>query len=144
VFDKLIGLKDFRLESSLSPSPSNTISINIGHGLKANNMLSISLINCQIKLIDSNVINRWSNLRMISLAHNQISELNRNWFPSELKNLWSLDLSYNSISVAPQNFFNGMPALKKLRLDNNSFYTLHYNWFESIWTNLHELWIDSK
>ncbi len=143
IFDQLSQLKDFRLENS-SLNSSSVLNIKIGHSFKSDNILTVSFINCQIESIDSNVINKWSKLRMISLANNKISRLDRNWFSSELKFLWSLDLSYNSISDIPENFFTGMTALKKLRLDNNSFRTLKYNWLRPIWPNLHEFWINRE
>ncbi len=142
MFDQLSQLKDFRLESSSLPS--KVLNIKIGHRFKTDNILTVSFINCQIESIDSNVINKWSKLRMISLANNKISRLDRNWFSSQLYFLWSLDLSYNSISDIPKDFFTGMRALKKLRLDNNSFLTLKDSWFLPIWPNLSEFWINRE
>ncbi len=142
MFGQLSQLKDFRLENSSLPS--GVLNIKIGHGFKTDNILTISFINCQIESIDSDVINKWSKLRMISLANNKISGLHRNWFSPNLNSLWSLDLSYNSISDIPENFFTGMPALEKLRLDNNSFRTLEENWFYPIWQHLYEFWINRE
>ncbi|CAG2173622.1 unnamed protein product [Oppiella nova] len=89
-------------------------------------------------------MNEWLNLKMISLANNNIKRLNRVWFPPVLENLWSLDLSYNSIIEIPKDFFTGMPALRKLRLDNNFMKTLHDWWLGPVWNHLHEFWIDKN
>ena len=143
VFSQLNMLMDFQLKETKLPTDQLVISGDEDQ-MTNNNMISFSVNKCDIQTIESNITKKWIHLKMISLAHNCIQELNRDWLPPKLESLWSLDFSYNNISWIPEDFFGGMTALRKLRLDNNGFTTLHEMWFRHIWEGLHELWIDRK
>ena len=143
MFEKHMNLSEFHLEST--PFPSNEFTLISDRKLNENpNIISFSLIDCNITSIQTNLMNTWFELKMISLSNNMINELKRSWFHSTLPSLWSLDLSYNMIETIPQDFFNGMTAIRKLRLDNNRLKTLHKSWFQPIWPLLREFSIDRK
>ena len=140
MFAQFNRLVDFHLEKC-SPFVDELV---INGSADKNNMISFSVNKCGIKSIKTDMITEWIHLKIVSLAHNCIHELDRHWFPSQLESLWFLDLSYNKISWIPDNYFLGLTALRKLRLDNNSFVTLNKLWFHHIWEGLHELWIDGE
>jgi Leucine-rich repeat (LRR) protein len=111
-----------------------------------NSLISLSLIKNGIRSIHEQEFADWPYLRIVSLSHNYIKLLNRKWFSTTLKDLWSLDLSYNKIVSLSQDFFSGMTSLRKLRLDNNKLMFLPFDPIEIIWKNglLNQFFINSE
>ncbi len=69
--------------------------------------------------------------------------LRRDWFATDLNNLWSLDLRSNKIKVIPEGFFDRMPKLRTLKLSNNEINTITWNIIRPVWSSLNEFWITS-
>lgn len=104
---------------------------------------TLNMIRCNIKsLAGVDLLKNVANLRMLSLAHNQLTSIdNVNFFPADSKEFRSLDLSYNQLRWLPANW--KLPSsLTHLHLDNNEITIFPNNVYHL--NNLREFWFQRK
>ena len=104
---------------------------------------TLNMIRCNIKsLAGVDLLKNVANLRMLSLAHNQLTSIdNVNFFPTDSKEFRSLDLSYNQLRWLPANW--KLPSsLTHLHLDNNEITIFPNNVYHL--NNLREFWFQRK
>ncbi|KAH7640568.1 hypothetical protein HUG17_8037 [Dermatophagoides farinae] len=104
---------------------------------------TLNMIRCNIKsLAGVDLLKNVANLRMLSLAHNQLTSIdNVNFFPADSKEFRSLDLSYNQLRWLPANW--KLPSsLTHLHLDNNEITIFPNNVYHL--NNLREFWFQQN
>lgn len=108
----------------------------------AQNLKSISINHCGIRsLAGVNLLNNVITLRTLSLAHNELTEIdNPKFFPKKSESFWYLDLSYNHLKS-----ISDLPLLKsitELHLENNNIIQLPDNLYKL--PNLKIFWFQGK
>ncbi|GFU09129.1 hypothetical protein NPIL_302331 [Nephila pilipes] len=107
-------------------------------------LTSLSISKAEISFIHPKVFRGLTNLRMLILQDNEISEMSRSMLPNPAKELYMIDLSGNRLSSFPPNMFINMPNLKELELNNNHFVTLDEDTFRWPFENLKSLMFKGK
>lgn len=82
------------------------------------NLLAIKISQCQLKEIHQEDLEKFPQLRWLSLKNNDLSLIESGTFNSNL-NLEFLSLRYNKIKHIDSNIFDGLKNLQKLWLDAN-------------------------
>ncbi|KFM65785.1 Leucine-rich repeat and immunoglobulin-like domain-containing nogo receptor-interacting protein 1, partial [Stegodyphus mimosarum] len=89
-----------------------------------NDLSTIGIIRAEISLIADDAFSRLSNLEILNMKNNDITELKRSMLPNPATKLLILDFSGNDLQTLPTDFFTNMPNLQTLQLDDNMFVTL--------------------
>ncbi|XP_054155661.1 leucine-rich alpha-2-glycoprotein-like [Oppia nitens] len=86
----------------------------------------LSIIGCNITLIESGAFNNFAELQSIDLSHNQLTHLSRHVFSGHLYKLRSLRLASNRLQTLGADFFDKLPQLRQIDLSGNQLATLPY------------------
>ena len=102
-------------------------------------LTSLVIIKSRLKTIEDGALSQAVNLRMLSLAYNELSEIETATFGDQkLESLWWLDLSYNNLKEINGSVFEQLPQLTHLKLNENKFSTLGEP-FQQRWSTFKQL-----
>lgn len=92
---------------------------------------NLTIIDSQVKSIDSKAFSNLSNLELLDLSFNEISNLNEN-FSDDLQSLKHLIINDNFIRMMNPNSFSNLINLKSLKLKNNDLRSVDHQIFAKL------------
>ena len=94
------------------------------------------------KLEGAQVFHAFTNLKVLNLSHNALTDLSNELF-KHMKNLIVLDLSFNKLNNLPHDTFEVLEGLESLHINDNELEYIHPHSIGNL-TSLHTLHIDSN
>ncbi|GBM97565.1 hypothetical protein AVEN_143798-1 [Araneus ventricosus] len=85
-----------------------------------------------------------SNLRLLVVAGNHLTEISRSVIPRPAAQLRTLDLAYNKLRTLPSDLFADMPSLREVNLDYNLIHVLKEDTFSSALSRLTALSLEGN
>lgn len=94
-------------------------------------LIAIHVCDCSVTSVKENHFKGLSELKVLSLAHNEIENISGDAFV-DLVSLEDLGLNSNKIEILEKSTFSSLIALKELYLASNEIQTLHPHIFNSL------------
>ena len=97
---------------------------------------SISLVNCNLTLINPNTFTQLDHLLSINISYNRVTYLHQTSFTG-LNELTTIDLSNNRLSSLPSGIFDEMKTVEYMYLHGNKLTSIPDMLFKNMWSLIH-------